>query len=137
MKEIEFDNVCNDKCTRWGYCSRKHEGKPCDEFATELINDSELLTTEYYKGYTISKWHWVVEDSDALINLNKIIYTVVETKYGVVNTLDKAREYGVPFENYEDAIAYIDKPKYSVLRSPDGTLIRIYDNDDHDDNTKR
>ena len=137
MEEIEFDNLCNDNCTRWGYCSRKQEGKPCDEFATELINDSELLATEYYKKHTISKWRWVVADSDDLINFDKIIYTVVETKYGAVSTLDKAREYGVPFETYEDAIAYIDKPKYSVLRLPDGTFTRIYDNADDDETTVR
>ncbi len=130
MAENEFDNICNDNCTRWGYCSRKCEGKSCDEFATELLNDSELLATEYYKKHTISRWHWVVEDSDGLISFDKIIYTVVETKYGAVDTLDKARECGLVFENHEDAVAYIDKPKYSIMQLPDGTFIRIYDNDD-------
>lgn len=129
---MEFDCTCSEKCCSWEYCSNKRKGEHCDQFHYDLIDDSELLDTTYYKNYSITKWHWVVHDTlDS--GFDKIIYVVAETKYGTIDTMDKARECGVIRETYDEAIAYIqedmNKPK-GIMRLPDGTFIYIYDDDE-------
>ena len=123
MNDIEMSGPCSENCISWWHCSKRSKGADCDDYYAHIVDISELLETAYYKNYSITKWHWKVE-TNLDTGFDKIFYVAVESKYGVVDTLDKARENGIMRETYEELIEYIDKPKY-FMRHPDGRIIPI------------
>ena len=123
MKEIDVNTPCNEQCISWGHCSKRSKGTDCADYYADLLDISELLETAYYKNYSITKWHWKVE-TNLGTGFDKVIYIAVESKYGVIDTFDKARENGIMRETYEELIEYIDKPKYFMLH-PNGEIIPI------------
>lgn len=121
--DIEMRGPCSDNCISWWHCSKRSKGSDCEDYFANIVDISELLETTYYKNYSITKWHWKVEDT-LDTGFDKIIYIAVESKYGVIDTFNKARENGIMRETYEELIEYIDKPKY-CMRLPNGRIIYI------------